>query len=166
MIKLRAFIFGTVMHLYWGYSQGRYYTSINNILKVINFLKKFTFCTFWLIGKHSKDTKFISGIPHTDTCTYTDTGTHRQIPFLHFTNLIFGTPHRHMHTQRHRYHFYILHSLVYMPKIFGIPQTCTCTDTHTCTHLENPYTRQEDRKFKEIVTPRPHLSCNKQKSLL
>ena len=97
-----------------------------------------------------------------DTCTYTDTGTHRQIPFLHFTNLIFGTP----HTHRHRYHFYILHSLVYMPKIFGIPQTCTCTDTHTCTHLENPYTRQEDRKFKEIVTPKPHLSCNKQKSLL
>ena len=46
MIKLRAFIFGIVMHLYWGYPQGRNYTSINNILKVINFLKKFTFCTF------------------------------------------------------------------------------------------------------------------------
>ena len=37
MIKLRAFIFGTVMHLYWGYPQGRNYTSINNILKVMNF---------------------------------------------------------------------------------------------------------------------------------
>ena len=132
----------------------------------------FTFCTFLLIGKHAKDTKFISGIPHTDTGTYTDTGTHRQIPFLHFTNLIFGNT---THTQIHRdtcTHtdtdtiFTFLHSLVYIPKIFGIPQTCTCTDTHTCTHLENPCTRQEDRKFKEIVTPKPHLSCNKQKSLL
>ena len=113
-------------------------------LKLKNF-KKFTFYTFWLIGKHAKDTKFISGIPHTDTCSYTDTGTHRQIPFLHFTNLIFGTPYTHKYTDtcthRHRYHFYILHSLVYMPKIFGITQTCTCTDTHTCTHLENLYTR-------------------------
>ena len=143
MIKLRAFIFGTVMHLYWSYPKERNYTSINNILKSYEFFKKFTFYTFWLIGKHAKDTKFISGIPHTDTCTYTNTDTHRQIPFLHFTNLIFGTPHTHKytqthaHTHRHRYHFYILHSLVYMPKIFGIPQTCTCTDTHTCTHLEN-----------------------------
>ena len=45
---------------------------------------------------------------------YTDTGTHRQIPFLHFTNLIFGTPHTHtnthrdMHTHRHRYHFWLI----------------------------------------------------------
>ena len=75
MIKLRAFIFGTGMHLYWGYPQGRNYTSINNILKVYEFLKKFTFYTFWLIGKHAKDTKFISGIPYTDTCTHTDTDT-------------------------------------------------------------------------------------------
>ena len=37
MIKLRAFIFDTVVHLYWGYPQGRNYTSINNILKVMNF---------------------------------------------------------------------------------------------------------------------------------
>ena len=59
------------------------------------------FCTFWLIGKHAKDTKFISGIPHTDTGTYTDTGTHRQLPFLHFTYLIFGTPHTHKYTQTH-----------------------------------------------------------------
>ena len=36
-----------------------------------------------------------------DTCTYTDIGTHRQIPFLHFTNLIFGTPHTHKYTQTH-----------------------------------------------------------------
>ena len=41
------------------------------------------------------------GIPHTGTCTYTYTGTHRQIPFLHFTNLIFGTPHTHKYTQTH-----------------------------------------------------------------
>ena len=37
MVKLKAFIFGTVMHLYWGYPQGRNYTPINNILKVMNF---------------------------------------------------------------------------------------------------------------------------------
>ena len=37
MVKLRAFIFGTVMHRYWGYPQGRKYVSIYNILKVMNF---------------------------------------------------------------------------------------------------------------------------------
>ena len=37
MVKLRAFIFGSVMHLYWGYLQGRNYASVNNILKVTNF---------------------------------------------------------------------------------------------------------------------------------
>ena len=46
MIKLRAFIFGTVMHLYWAYPQGRNYTSINNILKVMNFLKNSHFALF------------------------------------------------------------------------------------------------------------------------
>ena len=46
MIKLRAFTFGTVMHLYWGYSQGRNYTFINNILKVMNFLKNSHFTLF------------------------------------------------------------------------------------------------------------------------
>ena len=46
MIKLRAFIFGTVMHLYWGYLQRRSYTSINNILKVMNFFKNSHFTLF------------------------------------------------------------------------------------------------------------------------
>ena len=46
MIKLRAFIFGTVMHLYWGYPQGRNYTSINNILKGMNFFKNSHFTLF------------------------------------------------------------------------------------------------------------------------
>ena len=46
MIKLRAFIFGTVMKLYWGYPQGRNYTSINNILKVTNFFKNSHFALF------------------------------------------------------------------------------------------------------------------------
>ena len=101
---------------------------------------------------------------HRHRHTQTDT-------ILHFTNLIFGTPHTHKYTQTHAHTqtqipFLRFALFVYIPKIFGIPQTCTCTDTHTCTHLKNPYTRQEDRKFKEIVTPKPHLSCNKQKSLL
>ena len=38
-------------------------------------LKKIHILHFWLIGKHAKDTKFISGIPHTDTCTHTDRDT-------------------------------------------------------------------------------------------
>ena len=71
------------------------------ILLKLWIFKKFTFYTFWLIGKHAKDTKFISGTPHTDTCIYTDTCTHRQIPILHLTNLIFGTPHTHKYTQTH-----------------------------------------------------------------
>ena len=150
MIKLRAFIFGTVMHLYWGYPQGRNYTSINILYE---FLKKFTFCTFWLIGKHAKDTKFISGIPHTDKCTHTDIGTHRQIPFLHFTNLIFGTPHTHKYTQTHA------HTLTQIPflhfALFGIHakdiwhttdlhmhrhsymHTYRHTDVGTLTHTQN-----------------------------
>ena len=37
MVKLRAFIFGTVMHLYWGHLWGRNYISIDNILRVMNF---------------------------------------------------------------------------------------------------------------------------------
>ena len=40
-----------------------------------------------------------------DTCTYTDIGTHRQIPFLHFTNLILAH-----HTQTHAHtHIPFLH---------------------------------------------------------
>ena len=82
MVKLRAFIFSTVMHLYGGNLWGRNYISIDSILKSYEFLKVFTFCTFLLIGKYTKDTKFISGTPHTDTCIYTDTCIHRQIPIL------------------------------------------------------------------------------------
>ena len=37
MVKLRAFIFGTVMHLYWGHPQEINYISTNNILKVMKF---------------------------------------------------------------------------------------------------------------------------------
>ena len=115
MVKLRAFIFGTVMHLYWGYLQGRNYACINNILEVMNFFKNSHFALFVSFGIHVKDTNFTFGTPHTHT--YTDT-------------------HRHMHTyrQRYRYHFHILHflaHLAYIPKIFGIPQTYTCTDTQT-----------------------------------
>ena len=36
------------MYLYWGYLQNKNYASTNNILKIMNFLKKITFCTFWL----------------------------------------------------------------------------------------------------------------------
>ena len=82
MVKLRAFIFGTVMHLYWGYLQGRNYASINNIHKVTNILKISHFALFGSFGIHVKDTNFTFGTPHTHI--YTDT-------------------HRHMQTYRHRY---------------------------------------------------------------
>ena len=118
-LKLGAFIFGPVMHLYWGYPQGRNYASVNNIVKVTNFFKKFTFCSF---GIEAKDTKFINGTTHTHTQKYryyTDTCIHRhiQIPFLHFT--LFGS--FSIHAEDTNF-------------IFGIPQTYTCTDTKTYTH--------------------------------
>ena len=37
MVRLRAFINGTVMHLLWGYLHRRNYASVANILKVENF---------------------------------------------------------------------------------------------------------------------------------
>ena len=49
MIKLRAFIFGSVVDLYWGYTHTRNYASVHNILKIIKIkFKIFTFYTFSL----------------------------------------------------------------------------------------------------------------------
>ena len=108
MVKLRTFIFDTVMHLYWGYLQGRNYASINNILSY-EFFKKFTFCTF---------------LSH---LTY--------MPKVLILHLAYHThTHIQIHTDTYRYYFHILHflaHLVYIPNIFGIPQTYTCTDTQT-----------------------------------
>ena len=36
-VKLRAFIFGSVMHLYWRYIQERNYATTDYILKIMNF---------------------------------------------------------------------------------------------------------------------------------
>ena len=83
-------------------------------------------------GNSKHNTKFITGIPHTDTCTYTDIGTDRQIPFLHFTNLIFGTPHTHKYTQTHA------HTQTQIPfldfTLFGIhaKDIWHTTDLHMC----------------------------------
>ena len=77
MVKLRAFIFGSVMHLYWGYPQGKNYASVNNILKVMTFFKENShFALFSSFGIHAKDTNFIFGILQTYTCTDTQTCTH------------------------------------------------------------------------------------------
>ena len=62
MVKLRVFIFGSVMYLYWGYLQDKNYASVNNILKVTNFFKKSHFALFSSIGMHAKDIRFINGI--------------------------------------------------------------------------------------------------------
>ena len=45
-LSLRALIFGTVIHLYWGYPQERNCASIDNIIKVKNFLKISHFAIF------------------------------------------------------------------------------------------------------------------------
>ena len=37
IFKLRAFIFGSVMHLYWGYIQERNYVTTDYIFKIRNF---------------------------------------------------------------------------------------------------------------------------------
>ena len=65
MVKLRTSIFGSLMYLYWGYPQGRNYVHVDNILKIMNFLKNFTFCNLWLTYIHTKDTYFIFGTAHT-----------------------------------------------------------------------------------------------------
>ena len=75
IVKLRAFIFGSVMHLYWGYPQQRNYVSINNIHKVMNFFLISHFQLFGSFGIHAKYTKFLNGTPHTHKYTYTHTET-------------------------------------------------------------------------------------------
>ena len=84
MVKLRAFIFDTVMHLYWGYLQGRNYASINNILKVMNFLQNSHFALFVSFDIHAKNTNFTFGIPHTHIYRYTQTHTDTIFTFCTF----------------------------------------------------------------------------------
>lgn len=48
MVRLKAFIIGTVMHLFWGYPNRRNYAFATNILKGYEFLTDFTFCSFEL----------------------------------------------------------------------------------------------------------------------
>ena len=61
----------------WGYLQGRNYASINNILKVMNFLKNSYFALFVSFDIHAKNTDFTFGIPHTHTHTHTHTHIYR-----------------------------------------------------------------------------------------
>ena len=58
MVKLRAFVFGSVVHLYWDYTQRSSYAAVDNIIKIINFLKKFTFCTFFHMHNVLSDTHY------------------------------------------------------------------------------------------------------------
>ena len=110
MVKLRAFIFDTVMHLYWGYLQARNYASINNILKVVNFLKTSHFALFVSFDIHAKNTNFTFGIPHTHIYRYTQTHTDTIFTFCTFwliwyTCQIYLAYHRLTHAQilRHMY---------------------------------------------------------------
>ena len=45
MLKLRTFIFGTVMYLYWGYVHGKNYGTVTNVPKIMT-SEFFTFYTF------------------------------------------------------------------------------------------------------------------------
>ena len=54
MVKLRVFIFGSGVNLYWGYSQGRNCASVDNILKVMNFKNISHFAFYTSFGKHAK----------------------------------------------------------------------------------------------------------------
>ena len=111
MVKLRAFIFDTVMHLYWGYLQGRNYASINNIfLKLWIFLKNSHFALFVSFDIHAKNTNFTFGIPHTHIYRYTQTHTDTIFTFCTFwfiwyTCQIYLAYHRLTHAQilRHMY---------------------------------------------------------------
>ena len=119
MVKLRAFIFDTVMHLYWGYLQGRNYASINNILKVMNFIINSHFALFVSFDIHAKITNFTFGIPHTHTYIYIYTQTHTDTIFTFCTFwLIWHTTDLHMHrysdicteTLTHRYRYTETHA--------------------------------------------------------
>ena len=124
MVKLRAFLFDTVMHLYWGYLQGRNYASINNILKVMNFLK-IHILHFLSHLTYMPKILILHLAYHTHTCT--DTQRHIQIPFSHFAlcgsfdihaKYIWHTTDLHMHrysdictvTLTHRYRYTETHA--------------------------------------------------------
>ena len=62
------------MYLYWGYTQGRYWASVDNILKIMNFLK--IYILYFLAHIHTKDTNFLFGMPQIYTCTDTQTHAH------------------------------------------------------------------------------------------
>ena len=124
MVKLRAFIFDTVMHLYWGYPQGRKYASINNILKVTNFFKNHI---LHFLSHLTYMPKILILHLAYHTHTYTDTHRHIQIPFSHFAlfgsfgihaKYIWHTTDLHMHrysdicteTLTHRYRYTETHA--------------------------------------------------------
>ena len=130
MVKLRTFICGTVMHLYWGYPEGRNYGSIDNILKVMDFLNNSHFALFSSFDIYAKGTKFINGTSYTHRHMHTETK-HRciQIPFYVTLFASFG-----IHAKDTNF-------------IFGIPQTYTCTDTQTCTHIDTHMYRDIDTQI-------------------
>ena len=112
MVKLRALIFGTVMHQYWGNPQGRNYASINN--NKLGFFFNSHFALFSSFDIYAKDTKFINGTSYTYRHMHTET-----------------------HTDRYRCHLYILHFLAHLAYIqrykFYIWHT---TDLHMHRHSD------------------------------
>ena len=94
-------------------------TGANHMEEIVHLL--IIFLKLWIFKK-STFCSFISfGIHHTHT--------HRNID-----------THRHIHTQTSFLHFTLFGSFGIHAKdtnfIFGIPQTYTCTDTQTCTHID------------------------------
>ena len=115
MIKLRGFIFGSVVHLYWGYLQVRNCAFVDNILKVTNFKNISHSTLFASFGKHAKYIKFINDTPHTEIQIHTDTCTHRyryHLRILHFLGhlaymqkilILYLAHHSHMEIDTHRH---------------------------------------------------------------
>ena len=149
MVKLRAFIFGTVMHLYWGYLQWRNYACTNNILKSYEFFKKFHILHFLAHLAYMWKILILHLVHHTHTHLYRYTQTHAyiqtkiQVPFSHFalsgsfsihSKDIWYTTDLHMHrhsdicteTLTHRYRYTETHACLY-----------TYTNTHTDVHMGN-----------------------------
>ena len=96
MVKLRAFKLDTVMHLYWVYLEGRNYASIDNILKVMTFLKNSHL--HFLPHLTYMPKILILHLAH-HTHTHTDTHRHIQIPFSQFALFgSFGTHAKYIYT--------------------------------------------------------------------
>ena len=145
------------MYLYWGYSQKRNYVSVDNILKVMNFLKNFFF--FLHFGSHTCMPKILilNFAHHTQTIQMYTNG-HTQICMgTIFTFCTFCVTHaKNTNTSTDTDTYAYRYTQVHMQ----ILQTYACLFTYTNTHADTcMHThRCACGKSWEIVTWNPLLS--------